>query len=102
MTVGTLVRRGIRRLAGWWWRSVRPSSAAVLRDTGPARPEHETGRPPRPTERWRPTTPATGPWASIDPQATPQWPRRTSLAVVAVWGGLVAVRVRRGLAQFRD
>lgn len=102
MTVGTLVRRGVRTAVRWWWQSVRPSGGVVAPSTGPARPAHVAGRPPSPTERWTPSTAPTGPWAAIDTRATPQWPRRGSLVMVAAWGAVVAVRVRRGLEALRE
>lgn len=102
MTIGSLARRGITALVRWWWQSARPSTGADLRGQGVARPEHVTGRPPTPEERWVPTTPATGPWAEVDPHAAGRWPRRTTLLAVGGWGALVALRVRRGLRSTRD
>lgn len=100
MTVWSLARRGLRMLVGWWWQQVRPSAGAGLAGTGEARTLEEAGRPPTPGERWSPSAPATGPWADIDPHAAGRWPRRTSLAVVAAWAGVVALRVRRDLRAF--
>lgn len=95
----SLARRGLRATFGWWWRQARPSAGADLRGSGAARPAHETGRPPTPGERWLPTTPASGPWAHVDPHAAGRWPRRASLVVVAGWGALVWLRVRRDLRR---
>lgn len=97
MTAWSLARRGLRTLAGWWWRSARPSSGAVLQGRGDAVPEHVAGRPPTPEERWRPSIEPTGPWAEVDPYAAGRWPRRATMAVVAAWGAMVALRVRRDL-----
>ncbi len=96
MTPARLLRRGLRRLVGWWWQSARPATGATVGGSGaPARPLHEAGRAPSSDERWLPTAPATGPWAKVDPHASGRWPRRTSLAVVALWGAAVGWRVRR-------
>ena len=97
MTVGALARRGLRMVAGWWWRQVRPSTGAGMGGAGEARTLHEAGRPPTSEERWSPSAPATGPWADVDPHTAGRWPRRTSLVVVAAWAGAVVVRVRREL-----
>lgn len=97
MSPWSLARRGLRAAFGWWWRQTRPSAGAELAGSGVARPEHETGRPPTPEERWLPTTPATGAWAHVDPHAAGRWPRRASLVAVAGWGALVWLRVRRDL-----
>lgn len=98
MTIGRLVRRGVRWVLGWWWQSVRPSTGATLAGSGqPARPAHETGRPPRPDERWLPSAPTSGPWADVDPHQVGRWPRRSQVVMVAVWGAMVGWRVRRDL-----
>lgn len=94
MTTWSLARRGLRMLAGWWWRSARPSAGGTLRGRGEARPAHVAGRSPRPEERWRPTVEPTGPWADVDPYAAGRWPRRATLVVVAAWAGAVGLRVR--------
>ncbi len=97
MNLWSLARRGLGAAFGWWWRQARPSTGADLAGRGVARPEHETGRPPTPEERWLPTVPPTGPWADVDPHAAGRWPRRTSLLAVAGWGALVWLRVKRDL-----
>ena len=101
MTIGRLVRRGLRRLAGLWWRSVRPTTGAHLPGGRPARPEHETGRPPRPDERWLPSAPPAGPWAGVDPHATARLPRRGSVLAVVAWGAMVGWRVRRDVQAWQ-
>ena len=98
MTVGRLVRRGVRHVARWWWSWARPSTRATLAGSGaPARPVHETGRAPRSDERWLPTTPASGPWVGVDPHETGPWPHRASMLAVLLWGALVGWRVRRDI-----
>lgn len=101
MTVAGLVRRGLRLGVRWWWQSARPSTAAALHGRGTARAVHEAGRAPTTSERFRPSTPASGPWAGIDPYATPQWPRRGSLVVLAAWAGAVGLHVRREARRAR-
>lgn len=95
MRTWSLARRGLRMLAGWWWRAARPSYGGTLQGSGEARPAHVAGRAPSPEERWRPSVEPTGPWADVEPHAAGRWPRRTSLAVVAAWAAAVGLRVRR-------
>jgi hypothetical protein len=101
MTPRSLVRRGLRTLLRWWWQTVRPPTGGPFPDAGEARPAHIAGRPPTPQERWRPTTPASGPWSDVDPTVTPFLPRRSSVLAVAAWGALVGLRLRRDLRAYR-
>lgn len=101
MTRGPLVRRGLRTFVRWWWQSVRPPAAGPLPDAGEARPAHIAGRPPTPQERWRPTTPTSGPWSDVDPTTTPFLPRRSAVIAVGAWGALVGLVVRRDLRAYR-
>lgn len=93
------VWRAARSAAGWWWRSARPSTGVLLPPGAPARPAHETGRAPRPDERWVPSSPATGPWADVDPHAAGRWPRAGSVAAVAAWAAAVGWRLRKDLRR---
>jgi hypothetical protein len=95
-----LLRRGLRAGWSWWWRDARPATGANLRGSGEAVPQHVSGRAPTPGERWTPTTPSTGPWADVDPHSAGRWPRRGSVAVVALWAGAVALRVRRDVRRW--
>ena len=101
MNTRRLLRRGARFGARWWWQQARPAYGGNLAGRGVARPEHETGRAPTPSERWTPSIPASGPWANAEPHVAGRWPRGASMAVVAAWGVAVGLRVRRDLTRTR-